>query len=124
MNLLKDKSFNFAIRIVKLYKYLNEEKKELILSKQMLRSGTSIGAMVSESEHSESKSDFIHKLSIAQKEANETLYWLKLLYMTDYISQNVYESINEDASELMRIITASIKTAKQSINHLSLTINH
>ena len=117
MNLLKDKSFNFAIRIVKLYKYLNEEKKELILSKQMLRSGTSIGAMVSESEHSESKSDFIHKLSIAQKEANETLYWLKLLYMTDYISQNVYESINEDASELMRIITASIKTAKQSINH-------
>lgn len=117
MNLLKDKSFNFAIRIVKLYKYLNEEKKELILSKQILRSGTSIGAMVSESEHSESKSDFIHKLSIAQKEANETLYWLKLLYMTDYISQNVYESINEDASELMRIITASIKTAKQSINH-------
>lgn len=115
MNLLKDKSFNFAIRIVKLYKYLNEEKKELILSKQMLRSGTSIGAMVSESEHSESKSDFIHKLSIAQKEANETLYWLKLLYMTDYISQN--ESINEDASELMKIITASIKTAKQSINH-------
>ena len=82
MNLLKDKSFNFAIRIVKLYKYLNEEKKELI-----------------------------------QKEANETLYWLKLLYMTDYISQNAYESINEDASELMKIITASIKTAKQSINH-------
>lgn len=117
MNLLKDKSFNFAIRIVKLYKYLNEEKKELILSKQILRSETSIGAMVSESEHSESKSDFIHKLSIAQKEANETLYWLKLLYMTDYISQNAYESINEDASELMKIITASIKTAKQSINH-------
>ena len=117
MNLLKDKSFNFAIRIVKLYKYLNEEKKELIFSKQMLRSGTSIGAMVSESEHSESKSDFIHKLSIAQKEANETLYWLKLLYMTDYIGQNAYESINEDASELMKIITASIKTAKQSINH-------
>lgn len=116
MNLLKDKSFNFAIRIVKLCKYLNEKKKELILSKQILRSGTSIGAMVSESEHSESKSDFIHKLAIAQKETNETLYWLKLLYKTDYISQNAYESINEDALELMKIITASIKTAKQG-NH-------
>lgn len=116
MNLLKDKSFNFAIRIVKLCKYLNEEKKELILSKQILRSGTSIGAMVSESEHSESKSDFIHKLAIAQKETNETLYWLKLLYKTDYISQNAYESINEDALELVKIITASIKTAKQG-NH-------
>lgn len=116
MNLLKDKSFNFAIRIVKLCKYLNEEKKGLILSKQILRSGTSIGAMVSESEHSESKSDFIHKLAIAQKETNETLYWLKLLYKTDYISQNAYESINEDALELMKIITASIKTAKQG-NH-------
>lgn len=116
MNLLKNKSFNFAIRIVKLCKYLNEEKKELILSKQILRSGTSIGAMVSESEHSESKSDFIHKLAIAQKETNETLYWLKLLYKTDYISQNAYESINEDALELMKIITASIKTAKQG-NH-------
>ena len=117
MNLLKDKSFNFAIRIVKLCKYLNEEKRELILSKQVLRSGTSIGAMVSESEHSESKSDFIHKLAIAQKEANETLYWLKLLYQTDYINQNAYEDINEDALELMKIITASIKTAKQTINH-------
>lgn len=117
MNLLKDKSFNFAIRIVKLCKYLNEEKRELILSKQVLRSGTSIGAMVSESEHSESKSDFIHKLAIAQKEANETLYWLKLLYQTDYINQNAYEDINEDALELMKIITASIKTAKQGINH-------
>ena len=72
--------------------------------------------MVSESEHSESKSDFIHKLAIAQKETNETLYWLKLLYKTDYISQNAYESINEDALELMKIITASIKTAKQG-NH-------
>lgn len=117
MNLLKDKSFNFAIRIVKLCKYLNEEKKELILSKQILRSGTSIGAMVSESEHSESKSDFIHKLAIAQKETNETLYWLKLLHKTDYISQNAYESINEDALELMKIITASIKTAKQGNHH-------
>ncbi len=73
--------------------------------------------MVSESEHSESKSDFIHKLAIAQKETNETLYWLKLLHKTDYISQNAYESINEDALELMKIITASIKTAKQGNHH-------
>lgn len=117
MNLLKDKSFNFAIRIVKLCRYLNDEKKELILSKQILRSGTSIGAMVSESEHSESKSDFIHKLAIAQKEANETLYWLKLLFQTDYINQKAYEDINNDALELMKIITASIKTAKQGIRN-------
>ena len=75
-NIVKDKSFDFAIRIVKLYQYLTTEKNEYILSKQLLRSGTSVGAMVRESEHAQSKADFIHKLSIAQKESNEILYWL------------------------------------------------
>jgi four helix bundle protein len=79
-NIIKNKSFDFALRIVKLYQYLVEEKKEYILSKQLLRSGTSIGAMVRESEYAESKADFIHKLYIALKEANESLYWLELLY--------------------------------------------
>ena len=83
-NILKNKSFKFAVRIVNLYKYLNEEKKEFVLSKQILRNETSVGAMVRETEHSESKADFIHKLAIAQKEINETVYWLELLKETEY----------------------------------------
>jgi len=85
-SVLKNKSFDFAVRIIKLYKYLIEEKKEFILSKQILRSGTSVGAMVREAEHSESKSDFINKMAIAQKEINETIYWLELLSVTNYIT--------------------------------------
>src|SRR5690242_10108812 len=77
-NLLKDKSFMFAIRIIKLYKYLCDEKKEFVLSKQVLRCGTSVGALVREAEHAESKADFVHKLAISQKEINETIYWLEL----------------------------------------------
>ncbi|MDH6304575.1 four helix bundle protein [Parabacteroides sp. PF5-5] len=115
-NPLKEKSFRFALRIVKLYKYLNTEEKEFVLSKQLLRSGTSIGAMQRESEHAESKPDFIHKLSIAQKECNESLYWLELLYKTDYISEKAYSSIYNDAEELMKLITAIIKKTK-SINN-------
>jgi len=117
--MLKTKSFLFAVRIVNLYKYLCEDKKEFVLSKQILRSGTSVGAMVREAEHSESKSDFIHKIAIAQKEINETIYWLELLYETNYISKKEFESINTNAIELLKIITASIKTAKSN-----LTTNH
>ena len=84
-NIIKDKSFDFAIRIVRLYQYLNSNKKEFVLSKQLLRSGTSIGAMIREAEHAESKNDFIHKFAIAQKEANEVVYWLELLKATDYL---------------------------------------
>ena len=116
-NILKEKSFEFAIRIVNLYKFMTTEKKEQVLSKQILRSGTSIGAMVCESEHSESKMDFVHKLAIAQKETSETLYWLKLLHATNFIEKDAYESVNQDALALLKIITASIKTAKQRINH-------
>ncbi len=116
-NLLQTKSFAFSIRVVKLYKHLSIEKKELVLSKQLLRSGTSIGAMIRESEYSESKMDFIHKLAIAQKENNETLYWLELLYETEYFNKAAFDSIHNDALELIKIITASIKTAKQNINN-------
>lgn len=116
-NIIKQKSFNFAIRIIKLYQYLSNDKKEFILSKQILRSRTSIGAMVRESEHAQSKSDFIHKLSIAQKEINETIYWLELFQATDYLSKQEFESINEDAVEIIKLITSIIKTTKNNINN-------
>jgi four helix bundle protein len=118
-NVLKEKSLKFAIRVVNLYKYLCEDKKEYVLSKQVLRSGTSSGAMIYEAEHSESKADFVHKMAIAQKEINETLYWLELLKATEYISTNEFESINIDAIEIFKLITSSIKTAKSK-----LTIDH
>ena len=118
-SILKSKSFMFAVRIVKLYKYLCDEKKEFVLSKQVLRSGTSVGAMVREAEHSESKADFIHKMAIAQKEINETIYWLELMCATEYISTKEFESINLDAIEIIKMLTSSIKTAKSK-----LTTNH
>ena len=118
-NILKDKSFRFAVRIVNLYKQLCDERKEYVLSKQILRSGTSVGAMIREAEHSESKADFVHKMAIAQKEINETIYWLELLCETGYVSKNEFESLNTDAVEIIKIVTSSIKTAKQK-----LTTNH
>jgi four helix bundle protein len=111
-NPLKDKSFSFAIRVVKLYQYLQTNKKEYILSKQLLRSGTSVGAMVREAEHAESKADFIHKLAIAQKEINESIYWIELLNATDYLTKQQFESINNDAIEIIKLITSIIKTSK------------
>ncbi|OPC03719.1 hypothetical protein BAS09_08580 [Elizabethkingia ursingii] len=116
-NIVKQKSFDFAVRIIKLYQYLSSDKKELILSKQILRSGTSVGAMIRESEHAQSKSDFIHKLSIAQKEINETIYWLELFQATDYLSAQEFESINEDAVDIIKLITSIIKTTKNNINN-------
>ncbi len=118
-NNIRDKSFLFAVRTVNLCKYLTLEKKESILSKQVLRSGTSVGAMVREAEHSESKNDFIHKLSIAQKEINETIYWLELLEATDYLKKEEFESINCDAIELIKISTTIIKNTKAKLitNH-------
>lgn len=116
-NIIKKKSFVFAVRIVKMYKYLCEHKKEFVLSKQLLRSGTSIGAMVREGEHAETKSDFKHKLAIAQKEANETLYWLELLKETDYLNEEQFDSINTDAIEILKLLTTILKTTKSNINH-------
>lgn len=106
---------DFAIRTVNLYKYLCQEKNEYVLSKQLLRSGTGVGALQREAEHAESKPDFIHKYAIAQKECNETIYWLELLHKTNYITEIEYKSIVNDANELIRIITSSIKTAKNSL---------
>jgi len=111
-NIVRDKSFNFAVRIVNLSKYLVDQKREFILSKQILRSGTAIGALVRESEQAESKADFIHKLSISLKEANETDYWLDLLYKTDYLTEQEYQSIKIDIIELIKLLTAIIKTSK------------
>ncbi len=84
-NIVKDKSFAFALRIVNSYKFLCNQKKEFTLSKQLLRSGTAIGALIREAEHAESKMDFVHKMAIAQKEANETDYWIELLYHSEYL---------------------------------------
>ncbi len=114
-NILKNKSKIFAIRIINLYKFLTSEGKEFILSKQLLRSGTSVGANIHEAEFGQSKTDFIHKMSISQKEINETIYWMELLKETDYLSEKQFESINEDAVELIKLITSSIKTAKQNL---------
>ena len=96
-NVIKNQSFAFAIRVVKLFQHLQSEKKEYVLRKQLLRSGTSFGAMVREAEHSESKADFIHKLAIVQKEINETLYWLELLNDTEYLTSQQFESISVNA---------------------------
>jgi four helix bundle protein len=114
-NIVKDKSFDFAIRIVKLYQYLNSNKKEFILSKQLLRSGTSIGAMIREAEHAESKNDFIHKFAIAQKEANEVVYWLELLKATDYLSEKEFENIYNDTIAILKLITSILKTSKNQL---------
>lgn len=117
-NIVKNKSLDFAVRIVKLYQHLQAEKREFILSKQLLRSGTSVGAMIREAEHSESKADFIHKMAIAQKEINETLYWLELMKATNYLSLSEFESINKDAIEIIKLITSIIKATKANINNL------
>jgi four helix bundle protein len=117
-NVVKTKSLEFAIRIVRLSQWLSSEKKEFVMSKQVLRSGTSVGAMVREAEHAQSKPDFIHKMAIAQKEINETLYWLEILCKTDYITQTEeYDSLNLDATELLKLLTSIIKTAKTRLGH-------
>ncbi|WP_228720111.1 four helix bundle protein [Chryseobacterium panacisoli] len=103
-NVLKDKSFSFAIRIINLYKYLSNSRNEYVLSKQLLRSGTAVGALIRESQNAESKADFIHKLAIAQKECDESIYWIELLYHTEYLSSNEYESIHNEAIEILKII--------------------
>ena len=116
-SILKDKSKSFALRIIRLYKYLCEVKREYVLSKQMLRSGTSIGANVAEAFFGQSEADFVSKLSIAQKETSETMYWLELLHESEYLQQNEFDSIFRDAEELMKLLTSSIKTMKHKLNN-------
>ena len=111
---MREKSFLLAVRIVNLFKHLVTEKQEYVLSKQLLKSGTSPGANIREAQNGESVSDFIHKLSIAQKETDETLYWLELLHRTNYLSDVEFESIKKDTEELLRIIRSAILTKKQN----------
>ncbi|MCK5211745.1 four helix bundle protein [Candidatus Parcubacteria bacterium] len=115
-NIIQDKSFDFAVRIVNLYKYLAYIKKEYVLSKQVLRCGTSIGANIEEALGGQSKKDFIAKLSISYKEARETRYWLRLLCKTNFIDSNSYSSIINDCDELCRIISKILITLKANNN--------
>lgn len=111
-NVVRDKSFAFALRIVKLSRFLQADKKEYVLSKQVLRSGTAVGALVREAEHAESKADFIHKMNIALKEANETLYWLDLLHQSDLLDSKPHESIRNDSEEMLKLLISIVKTSK------------
>jgi len=111
-SILRDKSYAFAIRIVKLSRHLQIEKKEFVLSKQILRSGTAIGALIREAEFGQSKADFTHKMNIALKEANETEYWLSILTDTDYLDQKLFESLQSDCKELIAMLVATVKTSK------------
>lgn len=111
---IRTKCLNFSVRIVNLCKYLTEEKKEFVLSKQVLRSGTSIGANLVEAQNAISKKDFLAKLFISQKECAETQYWLELLMLTEYISKEQYESINNDCTEIIKLLVSTTKKLKQS----------
>jgi four helix bundle protein len=112
---VKEKSFGFALRIVKLYKHLIDNKKEYVLSKQLLRSGTSVGANVREAQNAESTPDFIHKLSISQKECDETIYWLELLHQSEYINEAEFQSILSDAQEILKMLKSSIITSRKKL---------
>jgi len=116
-NIVLTKSYAFAIRTVKLYQHLSAQKKEFVLSKQILRSGTSVGANVEEAIGAQSKADFINKLAIAYKEARETSYWLRLLKDTQYITTTEFQSIHHDSEELCRIIGSIQKTSKKTIRN-------
>lgn len=113
-DVLSKKSFDFSLRIINLYKYMQKKHNEFVLSRQVLRSGTSIGALVRESKYAQSKADFLNKLMIALKEANETKYWLELLHKSNYIDQKMYTSIEPDIDELLKLLISSTKTVKRA----------
>lgn len=113
-NIIENKSFQFAVRIVNLYKHLTNNKKEFVISKQLLKSGTSIGANVAEAERGQTKADFYAKLSIALKEANETYYWLRLLCSTEYLTEKEYDSLETDLKEIIALLMAICKTTQEN----------
>ena len=115
-NVIQIKSRDFAIRIIGCYKFLTEQKHEMVMSKQLLRCGTSIGANTRESKNAQSRMDFLNKLNIALKEADETEYWLDLLHETNYLDDSQYESITFDCSELIKLLTSIIKKLKETID--------
>jgi len=112
--IVAQKSYDFAIRVVKLYKYLSKEHNEYVLSKQVLRSGTAIGALIREAKFAQSKADFISKMSIALKEANETHYWIDLLHDTEYINSNMYLNIEKDINEIISLLVSIVKSSKNN----------
>ncbi len=114
-SILKTKSFNFAVRAIKLYQYLKKKYGEYEIAQQVIRSGTSVGALVREAEFAESRKDFIHKLYIGLKEANEINYWLALLYATDYINKRMFDSMKKDAEEILKMLVSSIKTTRRTL---------
>jgi four helix bundle protein len=111
-SVLKTKSFDFAVRVINLYKYLKDKHGEYIISQQLIRAGTSVGALIREAEFAESRKDFMHKLTIGLKEANESIYWLQLLNATNFITKRMFESMVLDAEGLLKMLIASIKTIK------------
>jgi four helix bundle protein len=115
-NVVASKSYKFALRIVALYKWLCAEKKEFVLSKQILRSGTAVGALVKEAERAQSKADFLNKMNIALKEANETEYWLMLLKDSEYLSVEEFQSVHTDCEALLRLLASIVKTTKTTLN--------
>lgn len=114
-NIVADKSYAFALRVIKLYKFLIAEQKEYVLSKQILRSGTAIGALIKEAEHTQSKADFLNKMNIALKEANETEYWLMLLKDSNYIDDKSFDSIKPESSELIKLLASIVKSTKKNL---------
>ena len=113
-SLIEEKTFAFAKRMVKAYQFFTADKREFVLSKQLLRSGTSVGAMVQEAKFAQSRADFINKLSIALKEANEAKYWIKLLYETDYMEKTMYESVYSDVKEIVAMLVSIVRTSKDN----------
>jgi four helix bundle protein len=117
-NIVMNKSYAFALRIIKLYKYLISDHKEYVLSKQILRCGTSIGALVKEAEHAQSKPDFLNKMNVALKEANETEYWLMLLKDSNFIDEKSFISIQNDCIELIRLLASIVKSSKETLKKI------
>ncbi len=117
-NIVMNKAYTFALRIIRLYKYLHSEKKEYVLSKQLLKSGTAIGALIKEAEHAQSKADFLSKINIALKEANESEYWLELLRDSNYLSPMECQSILTEVSEIIKLLASIVKTTKQNLNRI------
>jgi len=115
-NIIIQKSFDFAVRIIRLYQYLCKEKNEFVMSKQVLRSGTAVGALIREAQNAESKADFVHKLGIAQKECDESMYWLELLNTTNYLTDDECNSIHSNANDLLKMIRSAILTSKKNHN--------
>lgn len=115
-SIVENKSYSFALRIIKAYKYLTDKQKEFVLSKQMLRSGTAIGALCREAEHAQSKADFLNKMNIALKEANETEYWLMLLKDSHFIAFEAYNSIEKDCNELISLLVSIVKSTKITLS--------